>query len=197
MRGGLEVWDVIPVPPNKGGMRIDVITPHHRDYYEGKAAPGTWEDPQPHTFLTLPPGTELNFVLRWNPPRGAQPLLASAWKRLVQAALDHAGDALGFGAKTAVGYGRFGGSVGSAPTLVFSPPPPIARPTAAQLAEMSLEDRVGTFDLTSQGLGGLEVLLREILAVPDQPRRRGLVEGLRQRARGAAARVVFVRLELQ
>lgn len=195
MRGGLEAWDVIPVPSDDTGMRIDVMTPHHGAYFEGNAPPGTWEDPKPHTFLTLPPGTELTFVLRWNPPAAAPSVRANEWKEQVEAALDHAGKSLGFGAKTAVGYGRLGGEQPEHPAFVFSPPPALSQPTTAQLASMSPEERVGSFDLQAQGAQGLSELLKAIMSVPDGARRRSLYEALRSRAKGPKARVVFGRFD--
>lgn len=114
-RGALEFWDVISEPKD-GKLRIDIMNPHYADYYQHGQPPGDWGSPIPIYFLTLPPGTKFTFIVRFRPPRN-WPEKARAyfeatdngtprWQRLMAAAMQFAFDWLGFGAKTAVGYGR-------------------------------------------------------------------------------------------
>ncbi|MEP0774968.1 MAG: type III-B CRISPR module RAMP protein Cmr6 [Acidobacteriota bacterium] len=114
-RGALEFWDVIPEPAD-GKLRVDILNPHHNHYYQRGEAPGDWGDPKLVHFLTLPPGTAFAFIVRFRPPlqwpERVRTYFEAAehglprWQRLLAAALAFAFDWLGFGAKTAVGYGR-------------------------------------------------------------------------------------------
>jgi len=105
MRGSLDFWDVFP-HLDKGKLRIDILNPHHKDYYGGTGVPGTFENPEPHYFLTVPPGSKLRFIVGPNFLPGLSDALKGKWRQLLESALDHAGKWLGFGAKTSVGYGR-------------------------------------------------------------------------------------------
>lgn len=104
-RGALAFWDVIPtLPGNK--MRVDVMTPHQSDYYQGKQSPHDSGSPNPIPFLTVPPGAEFRFVVSCEEKYLKHDALKNGgWKVLLQAAFKHAFEWLGFGAKTAVGYG--------------------------------------------------------------------------------------------
>jgi CRISPR-associated protein Cmr6 len=110
-RGALTFWDVIPTVPinektGKHEMRVDVMTPHHKTYYEGKSSPHDSGNPEPHSFLTVPPGAEFRFIVTCEEKYLKDgPLQNGAWKVLLKAAFMHAYKWLGFGAKTAVGYG--------------------------------------------------------------------------------------------
>lgn len=114
-RGALDFWDVIPEPA-EGKLRVDIMNPHYAHYYQKGQPPGDWGDPKPIYFLTLPPGTKFTFIVRFRPPgrwpEETRTFFEAAdhglprWQRLLAAALAFAFDWLGFGAKTAVGYGR-------------------------------------------------------------------------------------------
>lgn len=114
-RGALEFWDVIPEPKD-GKLRVDIMNPHYGHYYQQGQPPGDWGSPIPIFFLTLPPGTRFTFISRFRPPLNWPDCVrryfettedgVPRWKRLVEAAFAFAFDWLGFGAKTAVGYGR-------------------------------------------------------------------------------------------
>ncbi|GIX21711.1 MAG: hypothetical protein KatS3mg121_0494 [Gammaproteobacteria bacterium] len=113
LRGTLRFWDVIPqIAGNR--LQVDVMTPHQSDYYAqkgGKNHPTPPHDagyPIPIFFLTVPPGSKFIFHVicdidrleRWEPG-----LPGDTWQKLLKAAFEHAFKWLGFGAKTAVGYG--------------------------------------------------------------------------------------------
>ena len=118
MRGALSFWDVIPqMPEHCKSLHVEVMTPHQSHYYQQKSDPKTGSSATPHdsgqptpiSFLTVPPGSGMTFHVQCDLPRLQRlaPTLAEgdAWKKLLQAAFEHAFEWLGFGAKTAVGYG--------------------------------------------------------------------------------------------
>lgn len=103
-RGALDVWDVFPEP--KGGrLAVEIMTPHYADYYQGKSTPHDAGQPNPIPFLVVPAGSEFEFhvicQVEWLPES-----LRGRWDQLVSAIFRHAFEWLGFGAKTAVGYGQ-------------------------------------------------------------------------------------------
>lgn len=102
-RGALTFWDVLPKPAgNRLGM--EVMTPHHGDYYQGRSSPHDAGQPNPIVFLVVPAGSEFSFHLTCDTRRLPGHLVAD-WQTLMTAAFEHAFHWLGFGAKTAVGYG--------------------------------------------------------------------------------------------
>lgn len=111
VRGALEFWDVVPqVKGNK--LAVEIMTPHHSHYYQdgtGRTSPHDSGSPKPISFLTVPPGSDFVFHVRCDQQRLSRcpPKLATdgRWRTLIQAAFEHAFEWLGFGAKTAVGYG--------------------------------------------------------------------------------------------
>lgn len=122
-RGVLTFWDVIPQIPGDS-LLVEIMTPHYSHYYQQKgdsgpssASPLTPKvvpphdsgQPNPILFLTVPPGSRFVFYVTCDRPQLERiaPDLAenSRWKELVVASFEHAFAWLGFGAKTAVGYG--------------------------------------------------------------------------------------------
>lgn len=114
IRGVLDFWDVIP--QIKGdALAVEVMTPHQGHYYQQKndrkagasTTPHDSGQPNPITFLTVPPGSAMNFYVRCDEARLKilAPELLDNWRSLLTAAFEHAFEWLGFGAKTAVGYG--------------------------------------------------------------------------------------------
>lgn len=108
VRGALRFWDV--VPQIKGdGLQVEVMTAHHTDYFQHSKTPHDSESPNPINFLTVPPGSrftfhvqcDLSFLCRHAPALAE----AERWQDLLRGAFAHAFEWLGFGAKTAVGYG--------------------------------------------------------------------------------------------
>ncbi len=107
-RGALTFWDVIP--QIKGdSLKVEIMTPHQKHYYQNDQTPHDSGMPVPLGFLTVPPGSGFTFHVTCDSPflRRLAGNLAEQdnWKTLLQAAFDHAFSWLGFGAKTAVGYG--------------------------------------------------------------------------------------------
>ena len=102
-RGALTFWDALP-DLAKQSMGMEVMTPHHGDYYRGDATPHDAGQPNPIVFLVVPAGSVFTFHITCDTTRLSQELTAT-WKDLMRAAFEHAFDWLGFGAKTAVGYG--------------------------------------------------------------------------------------------
>jgi len=108
VRGVLSFWDVIPQIQGDS-LAVEIMTPHQRDYYQQGATPHESDSPNPISFLTVPPGSNFAFHVVCDLPRLRRlaPELAQdgQWKTLLTAAFEHAFAWLGFGAKTAVGYG--------------------------------------------------------------------------------------------
>ena len=101
-RGALCCWDVFPQLER---LRVDILNPHHTQYYQNGQTPHDAENPVPVFFLTLPSGSGFEFHIHCQTARLPEGL-RTEWAPLVQAALNLAFDWLGFGAKTAVGYGH-------------------------------------------------------------------------------------------
>lgn len=110
-RGGLTFWDVIVSPkvetkpgqPASQSLKVDILTPHQSHYLQGTATPHDSGEPNPVPFLCVGPGAEFNFHVQANP--GLLGGYADSWQTLIEACFLHTFDWLGFGAKTAVGYG--------------------------------------------------------------------------------------------
>lgn len=98
-------------PDKRCRLAVDILNPHHRDYYQvadRNVTPHDAEQPVPIFFLALQPGAK--FVLRAKAVAGKTSLPAPVgdWKGLLDAALEHSSEWLGFGAKSSVGYGVMG-----------------------------------------------------------------------------------------
>ena len=116
VRGALTFWDVIPQIKGNS-LSVDIMTPHQSHYYQQKndrkagdsASPHDSGQPSPINFLTVPPGSGFVFHVTCDLVHlnRLAPELATheTWKTLLAAAFEHAFQWLGFGAKTAVGYG--------------------------------------------------------------------------------------------
>lgn len=113
LRGALQFWDVIPRIAGDR-LAVEIMTPHQSHYYQqkpdqGSETPHDSGSPTPISFLTVPPGSEFTFHVRCDLSRlrKTAPQFAEEdlWRKLLAAAFEHAFDWLGFGAKTAVGYG--------------------------------------------------------------------------------------------
>ncbi len=103
-RGALSCWDVFPRPP-KDEMSIEIMTPHLGHYYQGGSSPHEAGKPNPIPFLAVPAGSAFRFVVTCEPALLGDAVDLNVWKDLLDRITRHAFDWLGFGAKTAVGYG--------------------------------------------------------------------------------------------
>lgn len=94
-----EAW---PAGAQAPRIDVDITTVHHREYYQNGKPPGDWEEPNPVPFLALSPGAGFEFAVSRRTSDCPDALLHRA-VQWVNGGLQH----LGFGAKTAQGYGRF------------------------------------------------------------------------------------------
>jgi len=93
---------MVDLPNGSRGERplaADVLTVHHRDYYDssGESPPNDFDRPNPVAFLTVRPGARLLFALSG----------PADWTALAEELLVAALQEWGAGGKTATGYGRF------------------------------------------------------------------------------------------
>jgi len=111
-RGALMFWDLFFQPASDQGplLSVEIMTPHHSGYLQGTGTPHANESPNPIPFLAVPAGCQCTIHAQCNPaliPTEAA-VLRENWRTLLEAAIELAGAWLGFGAKSAVGYGRIG-----------------------------------------------------------------------------------------
>ncbi|WP_187292328.1 type III-B CRISPR module RAMP protein Cmr6 [Candidatus Symbiobacter mobilis] len=102
-RGAVDCWDVYPQPQGNR-MVVEIMTPHHGPYYRGDSNPHDSHSPIPVNFLAVPAGSAFHFFAVCHAqklPQGLQ----NRWRALLDAAMHHACEWVGFGAKTSVGYG--------------------------------------------------------------------------------------------
>lgn len=108
LRGALTCWDVLPQMVGDK-LLVEVMTPHQTHYYQKGATPHDSGQPNPINFLTVPPGSKFAFYAQCDGRLLARRLPGlgegDKWQDLLRAAFSHAFEWLGFGAKTAVGYG--------------------------------------------------------------------------------------------
>ncbi len=104
-RGALGFWDVL-IEPKDCKLDIDIFTPHFGAYYAGETTPHESGQPVPIPFLVVPPGATFIFSVQCVPALIGDELIRKNWKALVESLFQEAFDWLGFGAKTAVGYGQ-------------------------------------------------------------------------------------------
>ena len=111
-RGGFAFMDVYPeeVPD----LVVDIMNPHHGNYYQGKSPEGPveTESPIPIKFLAVEKGFIFKFRGFFLTPE------AQAYRPQLMEAFVFAMTELGFGAKTAVGYGRFDNILDNTESLI-------------------------------------------------------------------------------
>ena len=81
--------------PETYSFRPDILTVHHKEYYQSGTVPADWDNPVPIPFLTVVSG---RFQI---PLAGPE-----AWVQTAVSILHGALNDLGIGAKTSSGYGR-------------------------------------------------------------------------------------------
>ncbi len=111
-RGILTFWDVFPLPPKAATganpaakLSIEVMTAHHSGYLQKGGPPHDSEQPNPIPFLAIPPHAAFRFVVTCQLHRLTPGALSRPWEETVKSLFADAFAWLGFGAKTAVGYG--------------------------------------------------------------------------------------------
>ncbi len=112
-RGSLVILDAFPTySQNQPIFKIDLINPHFGSYYNGNGPvqPVETESPKPKKFLTVSKGTQFTFRYAYLPVNNIS--LSDEEKKnkkdYIDAMFKTAFEEIGFGGKTAIGYGRFG-----------------------------------------------------------------------------------------
>jgi len=149
LSGSLRFWDVLVRPP-KDVLRVDIMNPHHGEYYQKGEAPGDFRSPNPIFFLALPQASSLTFIAELAPVAKFPAELKTRWQELLEAAFRHACRWLGFGAKTAVGYGA----------MTITDVRPTARPGGAGTPGVAGESVEG------RSTRELEQFMHELKALP-------------------------------
>lgn len=111
-RGQLVFMDAYP--ENIAELKMDIMNPHFGDYYggEGKKLPTENSNPVPIHFLVVPEGTFFTFRCYYLPfeknkeAQNEKPQNEEI-KKDVEKMFETAFSKIGFGGKTAIGYGRF------------------------------------------------------------------------------------------
>jgi CRISPR-associated protein Cmr6 len=111
--GALICEDAWWVPGTTGPpLRLDVVTPHHRDYYTRKGmgvAPCDTDEPKPVNYLTVAGSFFFVVHLRW-PEDAIEPDSRTpyrSWLTVAEHFLHEMLSEAGLGAKKSQGYGRF------------------------------------------------------------------------------------------
>lgn len=101
--GMVDILDALWVPktPYRSPYSIEILTPHHTGYYEGKGYPDGMESPVPVSYLSIKSGTTFRFFLLAEAKMEAE---KTCMKRILSEALT----AVGVGGKTRLGHGTFG-----------------------------------------------------------------------------------------
>ena len=90
-------------PEDFSGFDVDVITPHHKNYYQNNQPPADTENPTPIPFLTIKPNSKFLFIFKVKENEGVSVEQTTKLRRLII----ETGENFGFGAKTSTGYGYF------------------------------------------------------------------------------------------
>ncbi|WP_167909237.1 type III-B CRISPR module RAMP protein Cmr6 [Thermococcus sp. Bubb.Bath] len=109
--GSVVFFDALPYPEplessNGEVLEFDIMNPHYGPYYQGEGnanPPGDWYDPVPVPFITVKEGVKFLFAVGRSKTCKDQELVNKAEKLLKLALKEH-----GAGAKTSLGYGKFG-----------------------------------------------------------------------------------------
>lgn len=118
-RGQLFILDAYPDSERVPKLKLDIMNPHFGNYYSGtNKQPVETETPVPIKFLTVKEGAMFVFRCAFM-PLGNEILSENERQEIqqdVDAMFDTAFETVGFGGKTAIGYGRFKKIVTGAPT---------------------------------------------------------------------------------
>jgi CRISPR-associated protein Cmr6 len=101
-RGQLVILDAYPTKDVQ--LKVDIMNSHYKNYYSGEyKQPVETETPNPKSFLTVKEGTEFCFNCAFMPLE----LNDKCNEDEINAMFTTAFERVGFGGKTAIGYGRF------------------------------------------------------------------------------------------
>ena len=109
-KGLVDFWDM-PLP--NATPAVDIMTPHYSSYYKGESAPNETDNPIPIAFLVMAAGASGRLTMQWQGDRPglsdieAVNQLRTNWRAMLEDLVNDVIKWDGFGAKTAVGYGRF------------------------------------------------------------------------------------------
>lgn len=107
-------------------LQLDIMNPHYGKYYSGENMhPVETESPIPIKFISVPAGTA--FVFRAVCLPLADESFTEDEVKALEAAFDTAFEVVGFGGKSAIGYGRFTRSSGGQKPAVGSVAPAPAK----------------------------------------------------------------------
>lgn len=110
-RGQLMFLDAYP--ENNVNLKVDIMNPHFGKYYSGEhKQPVETESPVPIKFLTVEKGTKFIFNCAFMPLKNSENCNEQEITEMFTTAFEK----VGFGGKTAIGYGRFKKIVTGAPT---------------------------------------------------------------------------------
>ena len=118
-RGQLIILDAYPDSERVPKLKVDIMNPHFGKYYSGEnKQPVETESPVPIKFLAVTEGTMFVFRCAFMPLENK--ILSDNEKQTIQEDVikmfDTAFETVGFGGKTAIGYGRFKKIVTGVPT---------------------------------------------------------------------------------
>jgi CRISPR-associated protein Cmr6 len=112
VRGQIIFLDAYPVINNKDIFSLDIMNPHYQKYYDKKSkGPMEYDNPVPITFVNIKEGTEFIFRYFFSPLKNNS--FGKTDKENIQIIFEKVFDLIGFGGKTAIGYGRFKINTGS------------------------------------------------------------------------------------
>lgn len=189
-QGALRFWDVFPAVDN---LAVEILNPHYGDYYQGNSPPTDCQSPVPVFFLTIPPGVAFLFQVHCI-EKNLPDQVKTTWRSLLKTAFDQAFDRVGFGAKTAVGYGRFqpirfsgitSAAPGSAPPGATgrSPETPSVPRDLEDDRQAAVQDFVKSLPKYHELSGQVDRLLQMVRSFTDEETRRQCCRVLLEHAR--------------
>lgn len=98
--GHLQFLDSLP---QEFLLDIDILTPHHKSYFQDNGYPHDEENPIPIPYLVVQKGAKFKLAILHDHRNSSKQEIACSKKvqRIVEYAIEH----MGFGAKTSIGYG--------------------------------------------------------------------------------------------
>lgn len=127
--GFITFFDALYIPGSAEGdrpLRLDVLTVHHQEYYQGAAPPADWDSPIPVPFLSAVG----SYLVGLAGPK----LWVAVTLNLLKLALIE----IGIGAKTSSGYGRMWTTTQAPSSFARQP---FAQPNRRQQAPQEQPDR--------------------------------------------------------